>query len=436
MSGVGIRAFQVLDVVALFALQISADPKFGIIAQATAIFPKRLQLGISDENDPYKGAFVVLDLGLVASVDPTHGILSAAGQLTPRSFILSQSCKLTGGFALLFFLPGNEHEGEFCFTIGGYHPNYIPPAHYPPAPPRVGISWQYDAQLRISGEAYFAVTPQCAMGGGRLDAVIDKGWIHASFSAYAHFFVQFHPFWFDIDVAFNIYARVDAPVLLGGTYGPCEFSATVKLYGPPMAGRASLNFWMWNLTVCFGPGPKPADPLNLMEFVLMVKEEEPNAKQKKADTFFSVTRGAIASDNTGIPTNDRSLSIESLKGEEKPVTKAPPTRVRNVDFQFTIETRFPVKTATLNKRTLNTRTHVEGQNIVEPEIYALPMQRETSIAVSNLTITITRRNQTTLLTMSEIHLQETPILKPLAPAMWGKCEQYSRVYAVQLINLG
>lgn len=113
----------------------------------------------------------------------------SSGKLTPRSYILDPSCHLTGGFAFAAW-PSGPYEGDFVLTIGGYGPSFSPPSHYPTAPERLEIAWQYDSDLSITGQAYFALTPAVLMGGARLDARLDKGWVTAGFSVYTNFFVQ------------------------------------------------------------------------------------------------------------------------------------------------------------------------------------------------------------------------------------------------------
>lgn len=50
-----------------------------------------------------------------------------------------------------------------------HHLRFDRPAHYPEVAHRIGILWEYDSQTHISGNAYFALTPCVAMGGGQLD---------------------------------------------------------------------------------------------------------------------------------------------------------------------------------------------------------------------------------------------------------------------------
>ena len=44
------------------------------------------------------------------------------------------------------------------------------------------------------GEAYFAISPKAAMGGGSLSAIFELGPVSAHFDAYADFLINFSPF--------------------------------------------------------------------------------------------------------------------------------------------------------------------------------------------------------------------------------------------------
>ena len=132
---------------------------------------------------------------------------------------------------------GSDHEGDWVITIGGYHSAYTPLSHYPAPPPHIAISWKYDDELSVTGEAYFALTTQVVMGGGRLDARVDKGWLRASFSAYANFLMHFHYFQYQADVGVSVSASATTgPHWLPIHIGPIEISASVNLHGPPIAG--------------------------------------------------------------------------------------------------------------------------------------------------------------------------------------------------------
>ena len=99
----------------------------------TAKFGKELEfdlLGISKLSVP---KVAEAQLALKATFNPGSGFLGIRAQLTPKSYILSNACHLTGGFAFHSWfkdqtLPDNQaiRAGDFVLTLGGYHPAYEP----------------------------------------------------------------------------------------------------------------------------------------------------------------------------------------------------------------------------------------------------------------------------------------------------------------------
>ncbi|KAL8699729.1 MAG: hypothetical protein Q9224_001288 [Gallowayella concinna] len=140
-----------LDVDAVLALEVGDDVKISIFADCQAAIPK------AAINDSERFAFV--ELGLLMILDYAKGSFTCQGQLSPKSYILDKNCHLTGGFALCYWFEGSGHEGDWVFTIGGYHSQFTPPTWYP-RPPRLAIDWKYDDTISIHGEAYFAITPK------------------------------------------------------------------------------------------------------------------------------------------------------------------------------------------------------------------------------------------------------------------------------------
>lgn len=162
-AGLEMRAFQCLDIDAVVTLQFEPDVTIGIVAKAIATLPTM------ETPDPTK-SFVYAEIGLVATLNVHAGVLRVEAKLSPNSFVLNPACHLRGGFALCYWFQGSGHEGDWVFSVGGYHPAYTPPAHYP-VPERLGISWVLSDHLSVTGEAYFAITPKVCMGGGSLSAV-------------------------------------------------------------------------------------------------------------------------------------------------------------------------------------------------------------------------------------------------------------------------
>ncbi|KAM6535497.1 hypothetical protein FALCPG4_005055 [Fusarium falciforme] len=393
VAGVGFKAFQTVDAQALVALTLADEPKFAVMAQATAVFPK----GKSRDR-----AFLVLDIVISAEIDPHHGNLLVAGELTPRSFILNPSCRLTGGFACQVFIAGSPYEGDFVFTVGGYHNQYSVPSHYPAAPSRVGIKWEYDSDIYISGAAYFAITPQVAMGGGRMDLVVNKGWVRATFSAWADFFMHYHPFFFMAEVGICLWAEVNIPALLCDIHlGPKEFSARLSLQGPPMAGYVHLHFWKYDTIVAFGPMSLRPPPLSWEPFLRMAKNlpAEPRESDAKnaPNHIITITKGALPAHESARP---------GFQDEGSPRVE-----IRATHLEFQVQARVPVLSATVGK---NAPFETKGSY----SLFARPMQHKEAIENSHLKVTL-KHEGTDAASEPKLQLQNT-VMKKVAPALWGR----------------
>ncbi|KAM5362396.1 hypothetical protein ACJA88_014054 [Fusarium oxysporum] len=384
-AGISIKALQVLDVLAVLALDPSSDPKFGLIAEATAIIPK----GVDREK-----AFVVIELHLIAVVDPGHGLLTVTGQLTPRSYILSPSCSVTGGFCIAYFFEGSGHEGDWVLSIGGYHPSFQVPAHYPPTPPRLGISWVYDNELSITGEAYFAITPAACMGGGRLDAVFSTGRTKATFSAYTNFLMYFRPFHFQSEIGVSVYASTVIGWRWFSVEIQVEISAMLELHGPPIAGVAHLHFWFLEISVRFGPDSPGVPRLTTSQFLAMIKQAENDEEAARVeDHLFSIQRGEIA--------NDQNLVKKDPVLEEHVV--------RASQLQLNIQSRFPILDAACNNKP------AAIQNF--DSIFISPMQIASPVTTSTLKVMVTETD-----TNNYPAFSCTPIIKKIPSMMWKKYE--------------
>ena len=79
-------------------------------------------VGLSTLEVPSTSAEPVahVELALVARFAPQEGFLGIQAQLTPQSYVLSEACKLQGGFAFFSWFGGHAHAGDFVITLGGF----------------------------------------------------------------------------------------------------------------------------------------------------------------------------------------------------------------------------------------------------------------------------------------------------------------------------
>ncbi|MDF5728930.1 MAG: hypothetical protein PUP92_13125 [Rhizonema sp. PD38] len=247
--GVKFTSFKLVDSFALLTVAINEDNfELNLIGNSRLVVPPE-ESGLP----PVAQAEILLQ----ARFAPSEGVLSVQAQLTPASYILSGNCRLTGGFAFCIWYAG-EHAGDFVITLGGYHPAFKVPSHYPKVP-RLGFKWQIDGNTSISGKAYFALCSHAVMAGGELSFDYDDGWAWASLNVGAHFLICWKPYYYDIRVHLHISAGIS---FVSGSLG-----VDLHLWGPELGGTFKISFWIASVTVKFGDqGSRDPKPIGWDEF--------------------------------------------------------------------------------------------------------------------------------------------------------------------------
>jgi hypothetical protein len=258
--GVRFRSFGLIETVALLSATFGSEFTLSILGLSRLTIPSNIQDG--------KTAICYAELALRAEFNPAVGVLSVEARLTPNSYIFDRSCRLTGGFAFYTWFSG-PHSGDFVVTLGGYHPSFNPPGHYPLVP-RVAIDWRVSGSIRVTGELYFALTPSCLMAGGKLSAVYDGGWVKAWFIAYADFLVAWKPFHYDISIGVSLGASATVSIDLGlfsiSLTVSFELGVDLHVYGPDFSGTARIKFYVVSFTISFGGDPGLPAPIPWDDF--------------------------------------------------------------------------------------------------------------------------------------------------------------------------
>lgn len=245
------------------------------------VFGKKLEITLIGKGDlilPKTGTpYVNIQVLLLAYFCPDDGIVTIEAKLASSSYLLSPDCHLTGGFAVCFWFGKHPNAGEFVLTIGGYHPEFKVPAHYPKAD-RVGYNWVVSRNLLIKGEAYFALTPDCAMAGVSLEIQFHTGPFRAWFIARANFIVAWHPFSFRGKISVEIGMSLQISIFGFKSTISASLGASLDLWGPPTGGIVSVHILFFSIDIAFGAGSntgKRYDPLKYSEFaeLLPAKEE-------------------------------------------------------------------------------------------------------------------------------------------------------------------
>ncbi|WP_393915995.1 DUF6603 domain-containing protein [Halostreptopolyspora alba] len=208
-----------------------------------------------------------VELGFRALYEHKKRQLSLTAALSDNSWIVHPDCKLTGGAAIYVWFPGSSHSGDFVGTVGGYHPNYHPPAHYPQQVQRLGIHWSVSSAVSVRGELYVAVTPKVGMVGGRLSVDFRSGGLHAWLNAGFDAIVWWAPLYFDLRMWISIGASYTATVLWWDVTIRAEIGAYLSMWGPPTGGTARVEVGPFSKSIDFGePKALRIEPLSWAEF--------------------------------------------------------------------------------------------------------------------------------------------------------------------------
>jgi hypothetical protein len=278
-AGIKLNSFVVLDSFLLLSVSWGAEIEIGMLGLSRMTVPPMAQ--------PDK-AIAGAELALRGVIRIAEGLIQFEARLTENSFIFSKTCRLTGGFAFCVWFAG-PHAGDFMVSLGGYHPAFQRPAHYPLVP-RLGMQLQIGTTLSITGEAYFALTPSCMMAGGKLAAVFKSGAIEAWFIAYADFLMSWQPFYYQAAIGITLGIALS----IGSLKLRLELSVELKLQGPPFGGEARVTLWIISFTIPFGSPTSMPPPLTAPEFVKKCLPPAKSAADTTPEVFsIRITTGLL-----------------------------------------------------------------------------------------------------------------------------------------------
>lgn len=213
---------------------------------------KRLEVSVLGVGRMLLGDIARAVLNMKARLCPDEGVFSLEAALSEDSWIFSERCRLTGGFAFYVWF-GGEHKGDFVLSLGGYHDTFRRPSYYP-AVDRLGFTWVVDrsGHLIFSGGLYFALTPSCIMAGGAIDARYENGGLKAWFYARADFIMYWRPFYYQLEITAGLGASYRVDFLFVHHTFTIELSAALRLWGPEFSGRVRVKWWIISFTISFG----------------------------------------------------------------------------------------------------------------------------------------------------------------------------------------
>ena len=243
-GGVRFTIAGTIDCFALIVVQWGNEFELSLLGLARFRLPR----------DTTARAICYIELQILMTLKPKEGTFKLQALLSNNSWVINSDCKLTGGFALFVWFDG-EHKGDIVVTLGGYHPRFRRPEHYPIVP-RLGLNWSVNDYLTIKGGIYLAYTPSCGMLGARLEAAFHSGRISAYFTAYLDVIINWDPPYFEAEIGISL--RVELRLFVFSL--SLTIAASVEMWGPPVGGVAHIDLTIIKFDIKFNDVPRQTKP--------------------------------------------------------------------------------------------------------------------------------------------------------------------------------
>ncbi len=343
-AGISFTSYELVDSFALATIEFGNDLEIDLLGLSTMAVPPSPSPPVAEAQ-----------LALKATIQPSTGLIGISGQLTPNSYVLSKSCKLTGGFAIYLWVSG-DYAGQFVMTLGGYSPNFLVPKYYPQVP-RLGLQWTISSCLSVTGDLYFALTSSAVMAGGGLSAVWQAGDIRAWFDVETDFLMVFTPFHYYLSGSIELGASVRINLLFTHVTISIHLGVGVQIWGPSFSGEIDVDLSIVSFTISFGSGQQGGDTTILWnDFVqqLIPSQASPSSSSMTPapamrQSLMARKRMMLAADTD--PPPPAVLQIVGLKGVLQTLSTEEGQLNWLVDgqtFQLQVQTTIPLKTYTLD----------------------------------------------------------------------------------------
>jgi hypothetical protein len=238
-----------------------------------------------------------------------------------------------------------EHEGDFVMTIGGYHPRFPKPAHYPSVP-RVALNWKLNDNLLVRGDLYFALTPSAIMMGGRWEMLYTSSIVKATFTMWIDVLMQWAPFYYELTIGILLRVEAHVKVVLTTLHLNLEVRAQLDIWGPPFAGKAEIDLSVYSFEIRFGDQNKVKQkPLEWNDFAkgfLPQATEKPKLKSGRFSLQSGTKNSSVAVDCITISVTNGVIDCVEKKGTDKLYIANP------MQMQLAVDSSIPVTKLTFN----------------------------------------------------------------------------------------
>ena len=347
-GGVRFTIARAVDCFALAIVQWGKETEISLLGLARFRHPRDLSAK----------AICYVEMQILMTIKPKGGTFKLQALLTSNSWIINKDCKLTGGFALFVWFDG-PHKDDFVITLGGYHPRFRRPDHYPIVP-RLGLNWPVNDNLTIKGGVYLAITPSCGMLGARLEATFHSGRISAWFTAYLDVIVKWSPLHFEAELGISM--RVEAAFAV--TSIKATISVTLQMWGPPVGGVAQVDLTLISFDVPFGTPRDQAEPELIKTWGQFCRTFLSASGSDKRSINKPVMAFPIVQPNLAAGRNNLNNLPTSRRESAEPARDKDVWKVRGDQLELAASASVPV--TTLNVGRVKTNSTTEG--IQDPDL--------------------------------------------------------------------
>ncbi|WP_312018512.1 DUF6603 domain-containing protein [Streptomyces sp. I05A-00742] len=326
-AAVGVRftSFRFIETQALALVEFGNRLNLMLLGRTSLSLPKTVVPGRKEH------ARLNIDLRL-AFLSEQH-LLALDVAVGAGSYIFDPACTLSGGLAV-YIWTGGDRGGDFVISLGGYHPQFPLPPHYP-RPARLGLEWNPCSRVSVRASGYTALTPGAVMFGGALAARYEKGLLSAWFTAHLDALIQWKPFYLDIALGISIGVAFTIKVWFVKVRVSIEVGIDLQLWTPPMGGRVSVRVWFVSFSFDFGSSRAGAPPVPWGEFQM----------QLPAPVRTKTEKGLL-------------LDADSSEREARAAADAP-LLVSPDGFAFSTESALPASEVRINDKTYATADTID-----------------------------------------------------------------------------
>lgn len=230
-------------------------------------------------------------------------------------------------------------DANFVLTVGGFHPDFSPPALPFPSPRRIAVSLLSTPVSMVRVECYFAVTSNTAQFGARAELRFGLSEVNVSGHIAFDALFQFSPFSFVIRISASLSAKV---------FGIGLFSVGIsgQLSGPSpwhIVGRGEISLLFFDIGVDFETswGEDRRQELDPIAVLRLIEDE-----LKRVDNWRALPP----------PGNNLSVTLRSMSADEAAMILHPVGTLRvsqrRVPLAIRLDTVGNQKPSDVNKLTL------------------------------------------------------------------------------------